>query len=218
MLFEISTSPTKIKINNYISVNEEVLELKDPSFIGPLFWCFVSLPFLFYFLWQVLYNNQFSFFYKIPLILCLFVFISCGLTVIFMPKKKLTFFRTKGVVFFRDSKRRKEASVDFNTLKFSIKDNTLKVINPKNISSSHKIFLGINAVEDLSLLIWYMDKNRPLPPHKVFDEYRNLDFERRKAEGFPPPLYKSKIITPEATPEQQAEREKYWKDKKYMVS
>ncbi|MCT4602119.1 MAG: hypothetical protein N4A59_04310 [Marinifilum sp.] len=135
-----------------------------------------------------------------------------------MPKKKLTFFRTKGMVFFRDSKRRKEASVDFNTLKFSIKDNTLQVINPKNISSSHKIFLGINAVEDLSLLIWYMDKNRPLPPHKVFDEYRNLDFERRKAKGFPPPLYKSKIITPEATPEQQAEREKYWKDKKYMVS
>lgn len=104
MLFEISTSPTKIKINNYISVNEEVFELKDPSFIGSLFWCFVSLPFLFYFLWQVLYNNQFSFFYKIPLILCLFVFISCGLTVIFMPKKKLTFFRTKGMVFFRDSK------------------------------------------------------------------------------------------------------------------
>ena len=55
--------------------------------------------------------------------------------------------------------------------------------------------------------VWYMDKNRPLPPGTAFDSYRQKDFERRKAEGFPKPLYHSNIKTPEATKEQQKERE-----------
>ena len=57
-------------------------------------------------------------------------------------------------------------------------------------------------------VVWYMDKNRPLPPGTAFDPYRKADFQRRKAEGFPKPLYGSIIETPEATPEQQAERER----------
>ena len=60
-----------------------------------------------------------------------------------------------------------------------------------------------------------MDKNRPLPPGDAFDPYRERDFLRRKAEGFPPPLYKSYVPTPEATPEQQKEREQYWTDEQY---
>ena len=63
-----------------------------------------------------------------------------------------------------------------------------------------------------SFYVWYMDKNRPLPPGSAFDPYRQADFERRKAEGFPKPLYRSHIPTPEATPEQQAERDKYWNE------
>ncbi|WP_438710222.1 hypothetical protein ACSTS3_14120 [Aquimarina muelleri] len=63
-----------------------------------------------------------------------------------------------------------------------------------------------------SFMVWYMDKNRPLPPGTAFDEYRQQDFERRKEEGFPRPLYPSDIPTPEATPEQQKERERFWKE------
>lgn len=59
-----------------------------------------------------------------------------------------------------------------------------------------------------NFLIWYMDKNRPLPPGKAFAPYREQDFERRKAAGFPKPLYPSDIKTPEATPEQQKERQR----------
>ncbi|WP_438710224.1 hypothetical protein ACSTS3_14130 [Aquimarina muelleri] len=59
-----------------------------------------------------------------------------------------------------------------------------------------------------SFMVWYMDKNRPLPPGTAFDEYRQQDFERRKAEGFPKPLYPSRFETPEATPVQQRERKK----------
>lgn len=46
-----------------------------------------------------------------------------------------------------------------------------------------------------SLLVWYMDKNRPLPFGTSFDAYRKRDYERRKSEGFPTPLYPSLITT-----------------------
>ena len=59
-----------------------------------------------------------------------------------------------------------------------------------------------------SFMVWYMDKNRPLPTGSIFDEYREQDFQRRKAEGFPKPLYPSRFETPEATPAQQRERKK----------
>ncbi len=59
-----------------------------------------------------------------------------------------------------------------------------------------------------SYFVWYMDKNRPLPPGKDFDPYRAKDFERRKAEDFPKPLFESNIPTPEATKQQRAERKR----------
>ena len=66
-----------------------------------------------------------------------------------------------------------------------------------------------NDINDYwNFTIWYMDKNRPLPPGTAFDPYREKDFERRKAEGFPKPLYPSSITTNEATKEQQKERER----------
>lgn len=57
-------------------------------------------------------------------------------------------------------------------------------------------FLGSKhgeQIKDFSALVWYMDKNRPLPPGKDLDPYREKDYERRKAEGFPKPLYPSQI-------------------------
>jgi hypothetical protein len=59
-----------------------------------------------------------------------------------------------------------------------------------------------------SFMVWYMDKNRPLPLGTAFDPYREKDFERRKAEGFPKPLYPSRFETPEDTSAQQRERKK----------
>ncbi|AXT53799.1 hypothetical protein D1818_24355 [Aquimarina sp. BL5] len=58
-----------------------------------------------------------------------------------------------------------------------------------------------------SFYVWYMDKNRPLPPGDAFDEFRQQYYDRRKAAGFPKPLHPSAIKTPEATPAQQKERE-----------
>ena len=66
--------------------------------------------------------------------------------------------------------------------------------------------------EAWSFILWYMDRNRPLPPGDAFDEYRQRDFERRKAEGFPPPMFPSTFPTPEWTEEQNRERRWYWRD------
>ncbi|MCX7726060.1 MAG: hypothetical protein N2053_04345 [Chitinispirillaceae bacterium] len=52
---------------------------------------------------------------------------------------------------------------------------------------------GRRYLEEWSLIVWYMDKNRPLPPGTAFDPYRKRDEERRKKEGYPPPLYPSRI-------------------------
>ena len=69
-------------------------------------------------------------------------------------------------------------------------------------------FYGSDPYKDWSFYVWYMDKNRPLPPGTAFDPYRQQDFERRKAEGFPKPLFESNIPTPEATKQQRAERKR----------
>ncbi len=90
--------------------------------------------------------------------------------------------------------------VDREYLKFV---NTFK---PRKIDLLYT-FYG-DPKKDWSLYVWYMDKNRPLPPGTAFDPYRQKDFERRKNEGFPRPLYPSNIPTPEVTPEQQQERER----------
>ncbi len=63
----------------------------------------------------------------------------------------------------------------------------------------------VHCYASMSFICWYMDKNRPLPPGTAFDAYRERDYQRRKAEGFPYPLYPG-ITTPEATKAQQKER------------
>ena len=85
-------------------------------------------------------------------------------------------------------------------------DESLMYINKKTKLGRNIRIWGVE--ESWSFYVWYMDKNRPLPPGTAFDPYRQKDFERRKNEGFPRPLYPSNIPTPEATPEQQQERER----------
>ena len=49
-----------------------------------------------------------------------------------------------------------------------------------------------------SFYVLYMDKNRPLPQGDTFDPYREQDFLRRKAEGFPKPIYPSTSLVTDA--------------------
>jgi len=82
----------------------------------------------------------------------------------------------------------------------------LQIARPDKSYSLYMASLDCNCYEDLSFFLWYMDKNRPLPPGDAFDEFRQQDYERRKAARFPKPLFPSSFDTPEATPEQQKER------------
>jgi len=59
-----------------------------------------------------------------------------------------------------------------------------------------------------SLFTWFMDKNRPLPPGTIFDPYRMADYERRKYEGFPPPLYPAKVPTPDIVASEPTRKKK----------
>src|SRR5690554_660781 len=64
----------------------------------------------------------------------------------------------------------------------------LQILRPDRFGTFELFTLGCgNCYEDLSFLTWCMDKNRPLPPGKPFDPFREKDFQRRKREKFPPP-------------------------------
>ncbi len=137
-----------------------------------------------------------------------------------MPKKEIILNRMKGTITFPGWMWKKNITMPFDSIKFNytmggsngIGAYQLQLVRPDKMGSICFFpFPGVDCYQDLSLITWYMDKNRPLPPNEDFDAYREKDFLFRKKRRFPKPLYRSEIVTPEATPEQQAEREKYWK-------
>ncbi|AXO79326.1 hypothetical protein DZC78_02670 [Olleya aquimaris] len=141
---------------------------------------------------------------------------------VFKPKRymQLHFDRQKGIISYPAPFFGKPLVGPFNSLKALIgvsgdidgysPTEYLKFVNTfrPRILDVLKTITYEDPYKEWSLYVWYMDKNRPLPSGTAFDTYRQQDFERRKAEGFPKPLYESNIPTPEATEEQQAERER----------
>ncbi len=133
-----------------------------------------------------------------------------------MPKKECIFNREDGRVTFPGFMWHKNITMPIKEMLFSMSSPSrqgggaflLQIVRPDKTYSFYLCTLGNSCYEDLSFFLWYMDKNRPLPPGTAFDEYRDDDFERRKAAGFPKPLFESDIETPEATERQQIERKK----------
>ena len=74
----------------------------------------------------------------------------------------------------------------------------LQIARPDKSYSLYMASLDCTCYEDLSFYLWYMDKNRPLPPGTAFDPYRDADYERRKAAGFPKPMFPASFETLEA--------------------
>ena len=149
-----------------------------------------------------------------------------------LPKdKQIVFHRHNGILELHGAFFDKPHHIPFNDVPAFFAPNgtaglfhwTLKVkrsFKPISIKDFFPIDIDIfleGGWQAWSYWVWYMDRNRPLPPGDALDEFREADFQRRKSEGFPPPLYKSRIPTPEATPEQQIEREMYWRDEEYLV-
>ncbi len=133
-----------------------------------------------------------------------------------MPKKEFILNREDGLMTWPGFMWHKNITMPIDKVIFSMSGPGVQglgafeliIERPDWFYSKYQSTLGNDCYEDLSFYLWYMDKNRPLPPGTAFDPYRQRDFERRKAEGFPKPLFPAEIPTPEATPEQQAERER----------
>ena len=120
------------------------------------------------------------------------------------PKKILILDRLNGIITFPGFLYGKPITMPFEEVLASVKGGygagspTLAILRKNKLTStSYDFDLQYEPLKSWSFMVWYMDKNRPLPPGKVFDPYRQKDYERRKKEGFPKPLYQSWIATPE---------------------
>ena len=92
----------------------------------------------------------------------------------------------------------------------------LAILHPNGVT---RVFINFQYPERfLSFYVWYMDRNRPLPLGTAFDPYRERDYDRRKAAGFPPPLYPSQIDIAEWEGAESPERrEEYRKQVELLI-
>lgn len=130
--------------------------------------------------------------------------------------------------FIRFSLKREIRSFSFFDCEFEVmsihsKDTTIRSLDVNNRSNNEffstsfqciKREATLETMNELflihSFLQWYMDKNRPLPPGKFFDQYRERDYERRKAYGFQKALTPSfvEMIEFDGTPYKGEDEEK----------
>ena len=144
-------------------------------------------------------DDSFSIFIRI----CLFLFSTFYIIYNFThPKKILILDRLNGIITFPGFLYGKPITMSFEEVLAEVRGGygagmaTLALLH-QNKLTAYSAILESTPLESWSFMVWYMDKNRPLPPGEIFDPYRQKDYERRKKEGFPKPLYQSWIATPE---------------------
>lgn len=200
---------------NYI-MNDDFVCYPTKGLSAPLIYLIVSLVLLLGVVWFILrdgINNEYLFFLVLSSTLSIF-FLAYLFT---KPKKEKILNRRDNLFTMPGFYWQKNITMPFDKVEFAYSTGgedgmgafLLEAIRPNKWQTFVPFgYSGKECYESMSFITWYMDKNRPLPPGTAFDPYREQDFERRKAEGFPKPLYPSKIQTPEATKEQQAERKR----------
>ncbi|WP_278638434.1 hypothetical protein [Capnocytophaga sputigena] len=118
------------------------------------------------------------------------------------PEKILILDRLNGIITFPGFLYGKPIMMPFEEVLAEVRGGygagmaTLALLH-QNKLTAYSAILESTPLQSWSFMVWYMDKNRPLPPGEIFDPYRQKDYERRKKEGFPKPLYQSWIATPE---------------------
>ncbi len=144
-------------------------------------------------------------------VVVLVVFVMFIIYLLTKPKKEIIFNRLEGTITFPGWWWKKNITMRFSDMKFGYtapgtdgnQGYQLQILRPDRMGTYEFFAMGTwSCYKDLSFITWYMDKNRPLPPGEAFDEFREKDFKRRKAEGFPSPLYPSEIRTPEMNQKQ----------------
>ncbi|QZT36877.1 hypothetical protein K5X82_16820 [Halosquirtibacter xylanolyticus] len=142
-----------------------------------------------------------------------YIFVIClGSLGYYLRKKEFILNRIDGTITFPGWLWMKNHTMPFSEVTF-IRDEkfALLIIRPLHPLIMANINFSFDCFKDISSIVWYMDKNRPLPPGSAFDPYRQEDFDRRRIDGFPPPLYESYVPTPEPSREHEKEKMHYLK-------
>ena len=156
--------------------------------------------------------SEFTIFYVIFLLLYLFIIYLTAFVLIAPGNYKQKFYRRTGMVEM--PKRWLRGWIKGETITFPFCDEAITQSGGMGAASLHlnapngrsMLLMRADMSKEFSFLLWYMDRNRPLPPGKRLDPYRAGDYLRRKAAGFPAPLRAAKIkIPPEVIPEQTKE-------------
>ena len=207
----------KLKDAMVVEVNDKVYR-EQKSLPREFSWIFC---FCFAFIFMpigVFYNTENGIERIVSIIIYIIICVGAGAFPLFAPYKELILNREEGTISMPCAFKKENVVISFEEgdgiVKFTAgggaaPDVYLVFFNKNRKKGGHLSHSDIYAFWEF--VVWYMDKNRPLPPGTAFDPYREADFQRRKAEGFPKPLYKSYIPTPEATRRQQLERERIGK-------
>ena len=187
--------------NDDITRADDQFYIEDKSLYTGKMYMYIGLFFLIFTSFGAFSRDAF----EIPGAFFLILYFLTGILLIVYqythPPKKIILDRLNGIITFPGIFYGKPITIPF--------DKVLPVSKFNGIGAGeslgfchHKILatdidLDYTPKSSWSFIVWYMDKNRSLPPGKVFDPYRKRDYERRKAEGFPEPLYESWIGNPE---------------------
>ena len=207
----------KLKDAMVVEVNDKVYR-EQKSLPREFSWIFC---FCFAFIFMpigVFYNTENGIERIVSIIIYIIICVGAGTFPLFAPYKELILNREEGTISMPRAFKKENVVISFEEgdgiVKFTAgggaaPDVYLVFLHKNRKKGGHLSHSDIYAFWEF--VVWYMDKNRPLPPGTAFDPYREADFQRRKAEGFPKPLYKSYIPTLEATRRQQLERERIGK-------
>ena len=207
----------KLKDAMVVEVNDKVYR-EQKSLPREFSWIFC---FCFAFIFMpigVFYNTENGIERIVSIIIYIIICVGAGAFPLFAPYKELILNREEGTISMPRAFKKENLVISFEEGEGIVKftagggaapDVYLVFLHKNRKKGGHLSHSDIYAFWEF--VVWYMDKNRPLPPGTAFDPYREADFQRRKAEGFPKPLYKSYIPTLEATRRQQLERERIGK-------
>jgi len=205
---DVDNNSVKVHNNNgvYEELNDEKVIIRTGSKIS----IYIMGSLTFFFAIISYFVNQEINLYLIPSVISMLLF----LYAFTIPSKKIILDRKKQLITLPGNFYYKSYTFPFNEAQANWSSivggggpQFMLAIKKRGNSTGFIVNAHVKLYYEIwSLYVWYMDKNRPLPPGEAFDSYRQKDYERRKSEGFPKPLYPSNIPTPEATKEQQVER------------
>ena len=201
IILEYPQEKNKMCKENGITRADDQFYIVDKSLYTGKMYMYIGLFFLIFAFFGAFSRDAF----EIPGVFFLILYFLTGILLIVYqythPPKKIILDRLNGIITFPGVFYGKPITMPFDKVLAALKLNGKN--GPVSLGFYHHKILATNIDLDYSpksswsFIVWYMDKNRSLPPGKLFDPYRKRDYERRKAEGFPEPLYESWIGNPE---------------------